>query len=413
MNKIVAINKNNPNISFTLIPTYHEFKKTGESDILKKHICLIGIRDSQTNRVIIHPFSQFVLEKKNDSYSTMKNRAETIIRFLNFILSNYSNYKMCSFSELNTWHGADYLNSLIYKDVSPNYFASEEKNLLKFYIFLAKKNLLENLTLKEIQDRVNDSDGRLCKGAFEHMGISTRKKASNPLHNLERDIIPFFLNCAMKYTPRIALGVYFQIFGGLRASEVVNIKATGISINGLYASYGMSVDLKNQDFRTDIRNRRDSSVKVPRDQSIDVYGDYLPRLYKHHIESYLPSNGFDAFFVGLNGKPMTIKTYDYYFNKLKKCFINELKAVNSTILHNYAHFLEIKKWSTHIGRGTFSNVFADILDNSLQLALKRGDSNVNSSMVYIENNQKRQEQITSALNSMWNEAISNTNLYKR
>lgn len=53
-----------------------------------------------------------------------------------------------------------------------------------------------------------------------------QKKIKEIEHILPFKYIPLFLQIASTHTPRISLGIYLQMFGGLRVSEVVNLKRT-------------------------------------------------------------------------------------------------------------------------------------------------------------------------------------------
>ena len=52
----------------------------------------------------------------------------------------------------------------------------------------------------------------------------------------------------------------------------------------------------------------------------------------------------------------------------------------------YAVFLESYKWSTHIGRGTYSNIVAQNANNIGEIAVMRGDSSLSSSLPYLNDN---------------------------
>ena len=51
------------------------------------------------------------------------------------------------------------------------------------------------------------------------------------------------------------------------------------------------------------------------------------------------------------------------------------------------------KWSTHIGRGTFSNLLAEFAENPYEIAQPRGDNNLNSSLAYIKRSVRIHEKI--------------------
>lgn len=87
--------------------------------------------------------------------------------------------------------------------------------------------------------------------------VYPQKKIKEIEHILPFEYIPLFLEIASTHTPRIALGIYLQIFGGLRVSEVVNLKRTQISKS--IANKELILKIENQNFRTDLKEH--ASVK--------------------------------------------------------------------------------------------------------------------------------------------------------
>lgn len=56
-------------------------------------------------------------------------------------------------------------------------------------------------------------------------------KTRNRLHDMDTETVLRMFDLAIRYTPRIALGLYFQIFGGLRYAEVVSLDYSKIHFN--------------------------------------------------------------------------------------------------------------------------------------------------------------------------------------
>ena len=81
-------------------------------------------------------------------------------------------------------------------------------------------------------------------------------------------------------------------------------------------------------------------------------------------------------------------TYRYYFSKVKNKFIERLKESKHAELRHYAIELGTVRWSTHIGRGTFSNIISNISENILEIAQARGDDCLDSSLVYLTDSDK-------------------------
>ena len=59
------------------------------------------------------------------------------------------------------------------------------------------------------------------------------------------------------------------------------------------------------------------------------------------------------------------------------------------------------KWSTHIGRGIFSNVIASVSKNILEIAQARGDSQLDSSLTYLSDSDKMAMMLFENDKEMW------------
>jgi len=399
MDNIVAINK--LNYKFIIKPTFHT-KITRSGNELEQ-LCLIGVKDNFRNRLLIHHFSEFVLKLKKRSYSSMKNRAETIVRFLNFVLENNHKYKITTFADLNKSHGTDYINNLVRNERSLSYVNTEDNNLTKFYYFLADKELLNSISTTEFKFIFNKNP-QAKAGSLDTFFPDTEnpssKKTKRPLHTLQAELLVLFLELAKKFIPRNALGVYFQVMGGLRPSEVCNCTRTGISLYGQFGEFGMNVTLQTQNFRAR-PSRVATSVKKPRVQSIEVFNDYLPNLFQTHIKNYLPTDGTLALFSNNSGQAITLQTYCRNFGKLKKEFIKTLASSSDPKLQAYAITLQSIKWGAHIGRGIFSNIMSEVTQSPIITKLKRGDKNIKSQECYMENTPTRKQQHSTAMDRMY------------
>lgn len=94
-----------------------------------------------------------------------------------------------------------------------------------------------------------------------------------------------------------------------------------------------------------------------------------------------------ALFINRDGKAMTAESYKYRFNKVKAEFLNYLKIIDDPKYNDYSTF----KWSTHIGRGIFTNFIISQglctiqgVFNPRLLADLRGDKNTSSAKDYID-----------------------------
>src|SRR5699024_1731669 len=87
--------------------------------------------------------------------------------------------------------------------------------------------------------------------------------------------------------------------------------------------------------------------------------------------------------INKESNPMSGKVYDRRVNKVKKRFLEEL--LKQGRYEDYT-LLRESYWSTHIGRGIYSNILFDMKLTPTQIAIARGDTNINSSMMYVDEN---------------------------
>lgn len=134
-------------------------------------------------------------------------------------------------------------------------------------------------------------------------------------------------------------------------------------------------------------------MKRNRTQTVlPVFGDGLEKAYEAHVKSYRKEN-VGAVFIDKNGNPMTVNTYWKRFNRVKREFIRRLYECPDMETQMYAIFLESYKWSTHIGRGTYSNIIAQNANNIGEIAVMRGDSSLSSSLPYLNDNRTVEKKV--------------------
>ena len=86
-------------------------------------------------------------------------------------------------------------------------------------------------------------------------------------------------------------------------------------------------------------------------------------------------------FINSDEKAMSGKVYERRFKRVKKSFMKALLTSNR--YEDYTLFNE-SYWSTHIGRGVFTNFLMDMGLSVTQIAIGRGDRSINSAMNYVE-----------------------------
>lgn len=388
-------------------------QKIRESNIKVKRP-VVELMNIKSKLVIVHCFTEFVFLWKQDSYNTMKSKANTLSRFLNFIIQNNSRYNLSNFSQLEVLHGEDYLNHLAVGGKHIDYVNSEKNTLDKFYRFLYKKELFKNCSqqCEEIFQRDflyirKDKRRRnkiypVSESIFNEYTKPSNVANQNKLHILKEEFVIPFLETAIEIEPRIALGIFFQMFGALRVSEVINLRKSQISfmewgIRNVYVIIGDEI------ISDKIKDITQGCNKKKRKQKIYNIGNYLPELLQKHLvtEKYFSSDGTDALFSNKKGRIMTSNRYYRYFTNVKNEFIKKLIQSSDMEIKHYGVFLKMSNWSTHIGRGIGSNFIADATENEYLVAKFRGDSCLDSSLTYTEDTQKHQDMIYKSGSKMY------------
>lgn len=163
--------------------------------------------------------------------------------------------KIKNLTELTISHGSAYLNWLGTNKVSKDTVKDAERTLVHFYTWGINKLLFLKVSLIDFKQEKNEYNTLYYKSPFTV--VYPKKKIKEIEHILPFEYIPLFLEIASTHTPRIALGIYLQIFGGLRVSEVVNLKRTQISKS--ITNKELILKIENQNFRTDLKEH--ASVK--------------------------------------------------------------------------------------------------------------------------------------------------------
>jgi hypothetical protein len=373
----------------------------------KKKFCLISIR--RTNMAtgeqvkIIHPVSEYILSRYSSrEYNTMKKNVDNLIVFLNYLYNNNKKIGIALISELTLVHGRDFLNFIgLEKKLRKSTVQSYERTLTNFYVFLSDKGILETISKNEFQ-KVQGPWGKYYLSPFKGVRYPAASKKKIE-HAFPLQYLPLLLEISIIVAPRITLGIYIQFMGGQRNGEVVNLKRTQAQRRVQNGDFIFKIE--NQKFRSDVKDHTSSEVKRPRTQEVFNIKDWLTTLFEDHITMYKTEDGSNALFVNARGKAMTAKSYSQYFNIVKKTFCSYLRVYGDEDDIVVADHLSTIDWSTHIGRGTFTNMIAERTDNLFLMAYKRGETNPESSMPYIVKTTKVRKKIEDSFKNLNNEYL--------
>jgi hypothetical protein len=371
MDKVIPLK--NSRYKFTVeIRFIDEWIKFHSKAAERKELAIICIKDQVTDCTIVHPITEFVLKWSSRQLNTKKRYAYTVVSFLNYLLDNKNDLKINSLTEIDFSHGTKFLNHLAVKGNAYETITSTERMLIKLYLFLSQEIPMYNTG----GSNSLVPGGKYPRDSFINSPFKPIYPAVEPKnveHLIPFQYIPVFLEIAVTESHPIALGIYMQIFGGLRVGEVCNITHNRLR----RLPFGdIVVDLKNQYFRRDLREGNASVKRVRPQRIMNIHG-LLKHLYDDHIELYKPKNIENKrnipLFINRDGNAISLGSYRQYFNKTKTRFINHLITSGQRDAIIWANHLRNEKWSTHIGRGTFTNLLSEFADNPYDVAYPRGD----------------------------------------
>lgn len=373
-------------------------------------VVTIGILDKETDIVYPHPLSNFIkasYEYMGGKVNTQAGPAQVVCRFLNFILDKiqagdeyFTDLRASGISGLNRIHGSKFLTSLSLSGLQKNTVHQYEQYLTRFYVYLKKMRLInERFEVEEVGSTFNGKKFKGFKSIFRDPNLPTRLPSPDTIKrrppklkdfgDRSRELTALFIGLARDIAPEIALGLCFQFYGGLRTGEVVNLTRAELEI-----TYRESMVVQIKDNRIKLFSRlKDTKFENPKrlaylnlnlaKQTI-LDNDLVWEIYDQHIKTLDILNrkgkleNVSALFVDGNGFPMSGKVYERRFLKVKKAFLKSLigqpeyEDISSAI------------WSTHIGRGVFTNTLIKMGLSVTQIAIARGDRNINSALDYID-----------------------------
>ncbi|SFM48189.1 hypothetical protein SAMN03159341_1379 [Paenibacillus sp. 1_12] len=383
------------NFKFIMISVWIDWGTLRDGKILKKQFAAIALKNLTAGTHIIHPLSDFILNYwQARKFNTQKKHALNTVKFLNYILFNRLNIR--SLSDLNFKNGNNYLNSLTSEGQSRGSVKDSERTLTYLYLWLIDKGI-SNLDKNRFIKKETQNGSSYYESPFQV--IYPDHKPPNVEHTLPIRYIPLLIEIAILVARPITLGVYLQLFGGLRVGEVVNLKRT--QLKRRIANGDFLFEVKDQNFRTDLKDSSGGNyVKRSRNQRVFQINDWGESLFNDHIELFTAAGKTPALFVNRDGKAMSGRSYRQYFDKLKRCFIQYLKTYGDSDDKLVAHHLSMMSWSTHIGRGTFTNMLAEIAENPYDIAFPRGDKNLLSSLSYMSRTERLRKKLEDKFHNM-------------
>lgn len=263
--------KKKHNLRFVVRPITADISSSISPNKNMKKLAAICLRNNDLDREIVHPITDCIFKYyKNQEYNSIANACYHIAPFLNWVFFD-SKHKINDLSELTRNMYVDFLNIQINKGCSQATVNRYGKHIYKLYIYLASKQILTTIDPTKLLNMREDT-----MTALPH----NKQKNENIIHELKTQLIIPFIELAFEECNCIALGVYYQIFGGLRYNEVVSLSKGSVTNIGSYGEYGQVLNLKTNYLREDLKGGDGSGeVKKDRRQVVFPYRLLLKKIY--------------------------------------------------------------------------------------------------------------------------------------
>lgn len=330
-----------------------------------------------------------------------KSKIEYARRLCEFLNYAYFTRRIQEFSEINTWMVVDFINELG-KTHTRSYVQDSVRCIKQCFFYMVYNYpdicgiTKEDIQAGNVKDRTKILWASLETGIILPSSTQNLDKM-NKLTNLDDGMVFRFLELSRMEAPNCALGFYFMFFGGLRAAEVCQLMDADVP--SIFPKKGMfyvnlsdeitNPDAKYADLSQNKRNRKQGIIIIP-----EIF-DLLKSDYKKR------RNGKNPVVINKYGKSMTVRGLEERFAKVKNKLIKELEGSNITDNKIKAYQLKSFDWSTHIGRGYYSNLIAKYSKNPYNIAVARGDSGFSSVLPYLAESEETSNAISDILSKVY------------
>ncbi|GKX66903.1 hypothetical protein [Inconstantimicrobium mannanitabidum] len=355
--------------------------------------------------------NKLLVRFRNKSINNAKNLAEVICPFLNFVKLQIIEENDPKFNiliqkgiyGLNFYHASKYLNyCIMVKEIKRITAIQYTQRILEFYENLIDLGVLDKneveikynfITIEKVGRKKIYRENPFMREPYVVCYPSKNQIKLNKIVNMEEHLWQLFLQTSEIFAPDITLGIAFQMFGGVRRGEIVNLSIQDIIPTSIIDKNKINIKIQDRSKEFfELREKVEISkcgVKKTRLQQVINFNGRLNIYYENHLklrDKILKKSGqvTTALFIDENGLPMSGVRYEQRWAKVKKEF---LKALN---LNAYRYYTELSEnnaiWGTHIGRGIFTNLCLKygLAKNARELANLRGDTYVYSSQPYID-----------------------------
>jgi hypothetical protein len=399
-------------VRFCFVIVQREIEEIIQGKFFSSVKTFICIKDKQSGMVFPHPITNFIkngFDRKSTALNTEKSVGEEIKKFLDYVQEcikeedeMFLPLEEKGLKGLGLIHGANYLSYLTHRarlgEIKGNYVYRIELFLIKFYRWLSDQKIIEEeVQIEHITKHIRGETITNLISPFnnDELGTEYPKRENtkdNRLHDFgigRLDLVNLFIRVAELEAPDIALGIAFQCYAGLRRSEVVNLLRSNVKKPNHSGTGAFTLNVSDN-WKELFPNKKitvSEQVKNPRTQAVfkvpivlEMYDKHMDNLGRLEKKGKLKNQNalFCSFFTG---QPISGTSYWERFNKIKEKF---LEIVLENDIEDYK-FLTSKPWSTHIGRGIYTNMIHFLLNwSDSELAIARGDKSIYSAQAYKE-----------------------------
>lgn len=372
--------------------------KYEDDDGNPKQEIVICLKRQECKYTIISPATSLLRPYVSLAFKTQHEYGRRLCEFLNYVY--FDENCVGKFEQITTQHIIDFLNYLGGTGHDRAYVKESKRVLSAIFYYATRK--YENLC------QINNSEflctdgkrGPVIDWPELNINVLLPSAKTNTVHktnkitNLNTEIVLRFLELAIYEATDCALGFYFMFFGGIRANEALHLTADDIPrcYSGKFFTITLTDKLLNMNSKYSDLNQN----KKPRRQSVLYIRELYDEMYNHWKNKF----GSGAIVRNHSGNAMTISGFEYNFNKVKGILLQQLEngSASEKIL---AFKLRTFSWNTHMGRGVFSNIIAELTENPYLVPTSRGDSDFTYALPYLADSDKTNGQITDILTEMY------------
>lgn len=393
---------------------FYTYSITGTAiDGTRVHRHFIVLRN--TNGIIVYftELEQYILSYSRRStrpvLSNDRKKVIYITKMLNYILiDNYQQYHIKDVYFLTPESVLDFIayyceteNPQTQRRPGQTSISFVQSTISSFLETLKKRNQLPNFHSFDLfKDKKTYVSG--IQRSVRVSNLNARSYHSSQtlkMKDMPTPILFRLLELSKIYDPTITLALAFQAFGGLRASEVCNVrKMHGINGSGIkFQMRGGRLIKVTIDLTQVLPMRSDSvvvgSIKRPRTQDIyPVFLPYFQNIYDSHIKliNTMPvENRYDPLLLNLKKegnvyKALTYQSYQRRFKRLISILTDELLKSSDPNDQLYGELLITHTAGTHLLRHFFSVQLVLHGEDTISIMHWRGDSNPDSAAAYLK-----------------------------